>query len=39
MLVERGLPVMNVELVGDAYAIAVNYLRKIGCHFQHPRHQ
>jgi len=30
MLVERGLPVMNVELVGDAYAIAANYLRKTG---------
>jgi hypothetical protein len=24
MLVERGLRVMNVELVGDAYAIATN---------------
>lgn len=30
MLVERGLKVMNVEVVGDAYAIAANYLRKIG---------
>jgi hypothetical protein len=30
MLVERGLQVMNVEVVGDAYAIASNYLRKIG---------
>jgi hypothetical protein len=30
MLVERGLQVMNVELVGDAYAIASNYLRKTG---------
>ena len=29
MLVERGLQVMNVEVVGDAYAIA-NYLRKAG---------
>jgi hypothetical protein len=28
MLVERGLRVMNVEVVGDAYAIASNYLRK-----------
>jgi hypothetical protein len=30
MLVERGLQVMNVEAVGDAYAIAANYLRKSG---------
>ena len=30
MLVERGLRVMNVEVVGDAYAIASNYLRKSG---------
>lgn len=30
MLVERGLQVMNVEVVGDAYAIASNYLRKGG---------
>jgi hypothetical protein len=30
MLVERGLQVMNVETVGDAYAIASNYLRKSG---------
>jgi hypothetical protein len=30
MLVERGIQVMNVEVVGDAYAIASNYLRKIG---------
>ena len=30
MLVERGLQVMNVEVVGDAYAIAANYLRKAG---------
>jgi hypothetical protein len=30
MLVERGLKVMNVEVVGDAYAIASNYLRKAG---------
>jgi hypothetical protein len=30
MLVERGLRVMNVEAVGDAYAIASNYLRKAG---------
>ncbi len=30
MLVERGLKLMNVEVVGDAYAIASNYLRKTG---------
>jgi len=30
MPVERGLKVMNVEVVGDAYAIASNYLRKTG---------
>jgi hypothetical protein len=30
MLVERGMQVMNVEAVGDAYAIASNYLRKTG---------
>ena len=30
MLIERGLQVMNVEVVGDAYAIAANYLRKTG---------
>ena len=30
MLVERGLRVINVEAVGDAYAIASNYLRKTG---------
>jgi hypothetical protein len=30
MLVERGLKVMNVEVVGDAYAIAANYLRRSG---------
>ena len=30
MLVERGLQVLNVEAVGDAYAIASNYLRKSG---------
>ena len=30
MLVERGLRVMNVEVVGDAYAIASNYFRKTG---------
>lgn len=30
MLVERGLKVMNVEVVGDAYAIAANFLRKTG---------
>jgi hypothetical protein len=30
MLVERGLRVMNVEAVGDAYGIASNYLRRTG---------
>jgi hypothetical protein len=30
MLVERGLQVMNVEVVGNAYAIASNYLRRTG---------
>jgi hypothetical protein len=30
MPVERGLQVMNVEAVGEAYAIASNYLRKAG---------
>jgi hypothetical protein len=30
MLVERGLQVINVEAVGDAYAIAANYLRRTG---------
>jgi hypothetical protein len=30
MLVERGLRVKNVEAVGDAYAIASNYLRRSG---------
>ena len=30
MLVESGLRVMNVEVVGDAYAIASNYLRRTG---------
>jgi hypothetical protein len=30
MLVERGLKAMNVEVVGDAYVIASNYLRKTG---------
>jgi hypothetical protein len=30
MLVERALQVMNVAAVGDAYAIASNYLRKTG---------
>ena len=30
MLLERGLRVMNVEVVGDAYAIASNYLRRTG---------
>ncbi|MBR0717521.1 MULTISPECIES: hypothetical protein [Bradyrhizobium] len=30
MLVERGLQVLNVEVVSDAYAIAANYLRRSG---------
>ena len=30
MLVERGIQVMNFEVVGDTYAIASNYLRKTG---------
>ena len=30
MLVERGLQVMNLAAVRDAYAIASNYLRKTG---------
>jgi hypothetical protein len=30
MLVERGMRVINAEVVGDAYAIAVNYLRRTG---------
>jgi hypothetical protein len=30
MLVERGLRVMHVGVVGDAYAIAANYLRRTG---------
>jgi hypothetical protein len=30
MLVERGLRVMNFEVVGDAYSIAFNYLRRTG---------
>ncbi|UPJ46238.1 hypothetical protein IVB30_22990 [Bradyrhizobium sp. 200] len=30
MLVERGIQILNFEVVGDAYAIASNYLRKTG---------
>jgi hypothetical protein len=30
MLVERGMRVMNVEVIGDSYAIASNYLRRAG---------
>jgi hypothetical protein len=30
MLVERGMQIMNVGVVGDAYAIAANYLRRGG---------
>ena len=30
MLVERGIQVLNFEIVGDSCAIASNYLRKTG---------
>jgi hypothetical protein len=30
MLVERGVRVVNMGVVGDAYDIAVNYLRRTG---------
>lgn len=30
MLVERGIQIINFEVVGDAYAIASNYLHKTG---------
>ncbi|WP_322517225.1 hypothetical protein SR870_06635 [Rhodopseudomonas palustris] len=30
MLVERGLRVMNVDVIGQAYDIAANYLRRTG---------
>jgi len=30
MLVERGVRVMNMGVVGDAYAIASDYLRRTG---------
>jgi hypothetical protein len=30
MLVERGLRVMNVDVIGKAYDIAANYLRRTG---------
>jgi hypothetical protein len=30
MLVERGARVMEIDVVGDAYAIAANYLRRTG---------
>ncbi len=30
MLVERGVRVMNMGVVGDAYDIAANYLRRTG---------
>ena len=30
MLVERGIQIVSFEAVGDAYAIASNYLRKTG---------
>ena len=30
MLVERGVRVLNMGVVGDAYGIAANYLRRTG---------
>ncbi len=39
MLVERGVRVMNVEAVGDAYAIASNYLRRTGAIADTLRHR
>jgi hypothetical protein len=30
MLIERGLRVMNVDMIGQAYDIAANYLRRTG---------
>lgn len=30
MLVERSVQVMNIEVVGESYDIAANYLRKTG---------
>ena len=30
MLVERGMRIMNAEVVGQAYSIASNYLRRAG---------
>jgi hypothetical protein len=30
MLVERGVQVINADVVSDAYAIAANYLRRTG---------
>jgi len=30
MLIGRGIRVMNVEVVGEAYTIAANYLRRAG---------
>lgn len=30
MQVERGIQIVNFEVVGDAYVIASNYLRKTG---------
>jgi len=30
MLVERGLRVMNIDVIGKAYDIAANYLRRTG---------
>ena len=39
MLVERGVRVMNMEVVGDAYAIASNYLRRSGAIARQHRHR
>lgn len=30
MLVERNVRAMNIETIGEAYAIAANYLRRVG---------
>ena len=35
MLVERGLRVMNVGVIGDAYAIAADYLCRTGAIADH----
>ncbi len=36
MLVERGIQVMNFEVVGEAYAIASNYLQGTGAIAESP---